>query len=611
MATHETHQGTLLEGKTTVHSHSEAWSVWLDRLRASSPSRGTAAFRLEQTDWVLLGRAGSLAQGASERLETHAILERVQEAANTGQIQLGEPGSRVSDPTEAWAYVPLHSEVSGQQGVLLFEPNNPQEKALQRWLLTNYNYLQLNFTNHELQLLRQEKEARLDLWEEVMILVRDLFEMDPPSAAPLEVCNGLGRRFDAPEVGLGWVRGRYVRLWALRNRHEFQKRSEAVAMWEAAMEECADAGQMVVLPEASAGHLRTRAQEQLAHRLQLEALCTVPLWRGNQLIGVLLLARQAPWRSDESEMLPVIGQQLTGPLEACAKAAAPWWIRLGQVTGEGAKQVTSLHNAGFKLAGLILILALAAALLIPIPHRLEAPVTLKAPTERVIAAPFNGYLNSLEVQAGQRIVKGQLLATLDTTEHRLKQAQLQAKRRHHEAEAIAARGEGELAALEVARHKAAQIRSELNLLEQRIDRSRIRSPTNGVVADEGGLRERLGSSMDKGQALLKIIPSGSLLARLEIRHRDVARIRAGQHGEIAFDSRPGATFKIELERIEPTARATKEGPVVVALADLTDEPAPWLRPGLEGVAKVDIGEASLFAILSEPLVDWLRLRLWW
>jgi multidrug resistance efflux pump len=495
--------------------------------------------------------------------------------------------------------------------VLLFEPNNPRENALQRWLLTNYNYLQLNFNNHELQLLRQEKETRLGLWEGVMILVRDLFEMDPPSAAPLEVCNWLGRHFDAPEVGLGWVQGRYVRLWALRNRHEFQKRSEAVAMWEAAMEECADAGQTVVLPDASAGRLRTRAQEQLAHRVQLEGLCAVPLWRGSQLIGVLLLARRAPWRPDEYEMLPVIGQQLTGPLEACAKAAAPWWRRLGQVAGEGTRRATSLQNAGFKLAGLLFVLALMAALLIPIPHRLEAPATLKTPTERVIAAPFNGYLNSLEVQAGQRIVKGQLLATLDTTEHRLKQAQLQAKLRHHEAEAVAARGEGKLAALEVARHKAAQIRSELNLLEQRIDRSRIRSPTNGLVADEAGLRERLGSSVDKGQALLKIIPAGSLLARLEIRHRDAARIRAGQHGEIAFDSRPGATFKIELERIEPTARATKEGPVVVALANLTDPPAPWVRPGLEGVAKVDIGEASLFAILSQPLVDWLRLRLWW
>jgi len=41
-----------------------------------------------------------------------------------------------------------------------------------------------------------------------------------------------------------------------------------------------------------------------------------------------------------------------------------------------------------------------------------------------------------------------------------------------------------------------------------------------------------------------------------------------------------------------------------------DQPTQMLRPGMEGVAKIEMGEESLFWIWTHALVDRLRLWIW-
>ncbi len=42
-----------------------------------------------------------------------------------------------------------------------------------------------------------------------------------------------------------------------------------------------------------------------------------------------------------------------------------------------------------------------------------------------------------------------------------------------------------------------------------------------------------------------------------------------------------------------------------------NHPIGWLRPGLEGAAKVRIGRANVGWVYSRKLVNWVRLRIWW
>jgi len=40
------------------------------------------------------------------------------------------------------------------------------------------------------------------------------------------------------------------------------------------------------------------------------------------------------------------------------------------------------------------------------------------------------------------------------------------------------------------------------------------------------------------------------------------------------------------------------------------EPPFWMRPGMEGVAKVSIGERPYIWIWTRKVVNWLRMKLW-
>jgi len=36
----------------------------------------------------------------------------------------------------------------------------------------------------------------------------------------------------------------------------------------------------------------------------------------------------------------------------------------------------------------------------------------------------------------------------------------------------------------------------------------------------------------------------------------------------------------------------------------------FLRPGMQGIAKVDVGERRMLWVWTHKMVDWLRLKLW-
>ena len=59
--------------------------------------------------------------------------------------------------------------------------------------------------------------------------------------------------------------------------------------------------------------------------------------------------------------------------------------------------------------------------------------------------------------------------------------------------------------------------------------------------------------------------------------------------------------------------AIEQRPVAVSdpgLEARLDNPSPRIRPGMEGVGKVVVGERKLIWIWTHSLVDWLRLSSW-
>ena len=165
------------------------------------------------------------------------------------------------------------------------------------------------------------------------------------------------------------------------------------------------------------------------------------------------------------------------------------------------------------------------------------------------------------------------------------------------------------AAFIAALHPDDRAQARVDLVRYRLARAEMRAPFAGVVV-EGDLREKIGAPVKTGDILLKVSQLKGLYVEMRVPERDVDLIQHSEVADVAFASRPEDTFKVKVERIEPSALPDREGNFFIVRGQL-DQRAEWFRPGMSGVAKIEAGHRSLLWMATHRLIDFLRLKLWW
>jgi len=91
--------------------------------------------------------------------------------------------------------------------------------------------------------------------------------------------------------------------------------------------------------------------------------------------------------------------------------------------------------------------------------------------------------------------------------------------------------------------------------------------------------------------------------------RDIARLAPGQTGEVVFAALPDQPIPIVIDRITPVASEEQGQSGFRVEASLSGD-VERLRPGMTGVARIELDRQPLIAIWTRPFLDWLGL-LWW
>ena len=156
--------------------------------------------------------------------------------------------------------------------------------------------------------------------------------------------------------------------------------------------------------------------------------------------------------------------------------------------------------------------------------------------------------------------------------------------------------------------KRAQAAAQLDLVEENLLRTRLVVPFDGVVV-RGDLSQSLGSPVERGDVLFEVAPLEGYRIILEVDERDVSDVAPGQRGRLTLSALPGQPLPLAVERVTPVAAAA-DGRNVFRVEARLERPAPGLRPGMEGVAKIEIERRRLIWIWTHGLVDWLRLWAW-
>jgi len=241
-------------------------------------------------------------------------------------------------------------------------------------------------------------------------------------------------------------------------------------------------------------------------------------------------------------------------------------------------------------------------------HIVSAPAVVEGAQTQVIAAPIAGFVKTAEVRAGDKVTKGQLMARLDDRSLQLELRKWQGeenkiKKAHQEALAKKARTE-----LSILRAKAEQIEAEHALVKERLERTELKAPFNGYVTS-GDLSQSLGAPVSIGDVLFEVAPAEEYKVVVKVDERDMAGVDADKSGRVVIAAMPSDPIPFEVDQVVPLA-ISGEGNSYFRVEAKFDQATPDLRPGMEGVARLNMGERKLIWIWTHKLVDKIKLWLW-
>ncbi|MGB5561967.1 MAG: HlyD family efflux transporter periplasmic adaptor subunit, partial [Sedimenticolaceae bacterium] len=156
--------------------------------------------------------------------------------------------------------------------------------------------------------------------------------------------------------------------------------------------------------------------------------------------------------------------------------------------------------------------------------------------------------------------------------------------------------------------RIAQAEAQLRLVDEQLERTQLRAPFAGVLVS-GDLSRALGAPVERGQLLFEIVPSEGYHVTLEVDEHDVAALEAGQQASLRLTGMPDEIIPLRISRIFPVASAEGGSNHFRVEGELETTPGD-LRPGMQGVAKIVVGRASLLTVWTSSLLDRLRLWFW-
>jgi GAF domain-containing protein/biotin carboxyl carrier protein len=430
-------------------------------------------------------------------------------------------------------------------------------------------------------------------------------------SAAMAFCNEIAAQWQCERVSLGFLKGRYVQLKAMSHTEDFSRKMKVVQDIESAMEECLDQDTEILSPAPIESAYITRAAEKLASRYGPLAILSLPLRLDGKALAVVTLERPAEkiFSHDEIETVRLACELCTARLANLYEYNR--WIG-ATLAAKSRNLIAAFVGHKHTWIKLTAILCCAAILFLIFgkgQYRAEAPFDLEATVQQVIPAPFDGYLKTVNVEVSDPIEAGTtILGELDTAELDLKLATAKAEKAGSLKEAAAYLRDGETAKNQIALAKADQVDAQIKLLQYQINQASLISPISGVVV-KGDLKRQIGAPVKVGDILFEVCPLEALRAELLVPEDEIFDIKTGQEGFLATASYPGQRIKFVVERISPIAEVVNERNVFKVRVKLL-KTYDWMRPGMEGVAKVSIGKRRYAWIWSRKIVNWIRMKLW-
>jgi RND family efflux transporter MFP subunit len=550
-------------------------------------------------------------EGRRDRSRLAGITERALREGR-GLVQPRDGGGAAAQlpdrPDYQLAYlVRLDGQARGVVGMDIAWRDEAQLQTAMRQLQWGAGWLEVLLRRYA-----DPKEASRQRVKLVMQLVAVFVERPSLENALSALVTETATQLGCDRVALGIVRGGTVRVEAMSHTVQFDRHANLITATAAAMTEALDQREPIVYPPDRDGRLAiTFAHAELAQLSGAGGVVTLPLVHGDQRAGALTLERASGMHFDAPviELLESLAAML-GPLLAMRLAlerSLP--SHIADSAREARGRLFGPRHGGFKLAAIALGLLLLFAIFATGSYRVSGEARIEGQTQRALTAPFPGYVREALRRAGDVVRRGEPLARLDDRDLKLERVRLQAQREQHLKQYREAMAKRDRAQVSIVSAQVQQVEAQLALAEEQLARAELVAPFDGIVVS-GDFSQALGAPLERGQVLFEVATLDAYRVAIQVDERNIADLRVGQAGELVLAAMPESRYRFAIRAITPVTSAKEGRNFFRVEAELGSGQSGQLRPGMEGVAKIEVEERRLVSIWTRELVNWIRIKLW-
>jgi len=496
------------------------------------------------------------------------------------------------------------------QGVVVLDLSSRPEADLQaamRQLHWGIAGLELLFTRDAVA----KVNARRERLQSVLEIVAAGAVQERFAAAAMAVANELATRLRCDRVSIGLYHGRRLRVDAVSHSAQFKERTNLMRAVAAAMEEAIDQGTTISHPQVGRGTPAVvRAHEALVQGHGTGGCVTVPLTSSGKTIGAITLERpaQRPFEGETIEICEAVAG-LAGPMLDTHRREDQWLVaRAFEKFGETLRKLFGPRHAALKLGAIVLVVLIAFLTIVKGTFRVAATTSLEPLVQQAAVAPFDGYIREAQARAGDVVKQGTVLAKLDDRELRLERLKWLAQQEEYSKQFRQAMADRNPAQVQIVTAQLEQARAQAERVTDQLARTTVAAPFDGIVVS-GDLTQQLGAPVEKGKVLFEVAPLNSFRLVLNVDERDVGYVKPGQRGTLLLGAFPQDPVGFTVHQVTPVSDP-KDGRNTFRAEATLDQNPLTLRPGMQGVGKVDIDDARYLWIWTREVMNWLRLTAW-
>ncbi|MGH1372071.1 MAG: efflux RND transporter periplasmic adaptor subunit [Cellvibrionaceae bacterium] len=427
--------------------------------------------------------------------------------------------------------------------------------------------------------------------------------------AALKWVDTLARDFDCDRVSLGHCKLTSVSLGVISGSTDYALNSVTAKQIVKVMQESCDQRRAIAWPELKEGAVALQAEKlSIAHHNA--CVLSVPVYHNDDVYLVLTFERPAksPFSQAEIDRIEANLSLVGVAFEHRRLAELSLW---GSLKRHCKRQFERLLAPGYvkrKVFFISLTLLLVFFSLARGDYLINADAVLEPKQLRIVSAPFNGYLKSSSVRAGDRIERGDVLAYMEDNDLRLEKIKAMSRLAQNSKQYTEALAKRDRAQAQIFFAQMEQAKASLASAESKLKRSELSAPFDALIVD-GDLSQRLGGSVSQGEELFQLSPLAAYRLILYVNEYRIIDVEEAMAGRVVLSSMPSEGFDFVVESITPITEV-RDGGTVFRVEAYLQHSHPRFRPGLVGVAKVSAGERLLIDIWTGELRKWLALKLW-